>query len=342
MDFASITADATIDRIEALRITMQIHGIHHVTAVTRELEHNIEFYTDTMGMRLVKKSINQDDAKIYHLFYADAVASPGTDFTFFDWRNIGNTTLGGGMVGITMFRVAGESALDWWQERLEAAHLPVDRGVNGNERPVLMFADPEGQSIQLVDDTGLQGASTQPWDKIVPAEYSLRGLLGVELMSLNPDGTRAYLKEILGFTRVRDSEVDQWEVAEEDSIVQVTIGDGRIRRGRVGGGSVHHVAFRVSDEDELRAFERHLNEKNLPHSGLIDRHYFKSLYMREPGGVLLELATDGPGMTVDEPLESLGTKISIPPKFDDRRAEIEAGLRPLPLPAYDRAPESLP
>lgn len=314
---------------------MQIHGIHHVTAVTRELENNIGFYTGTMGMRLVKKSINQDDVKVYHLFYADAVASPGTDFTFFDWKNIGNTTLGGGMVGVTIFRVGGQAALNWWQERLEAEHLPLDRGTDGLGRDLIMFADPEGQSIQLVDDSGLQGKS-EPWDKTVPREYALRGMLGVEILSRNPDGTRSFLKEILGFSRVREAETDIWEVSEEDSIVQVQVSDGRMRAGRVGGGAVHHVAFRVHDQEELKAFESYLSSKGVGHSGLIDRHYFKSLYFREPGGTLFELATDDPGMTVDEPLESLGTKVSIPPLFDDRRAEIEAGLRPLPLPAYQK------
>lgn len=317
---------------------MQIHGIHHVTAVTRELEHNIEFYTGTMGMRLVKKSINQDDVRVYHLFYADAVASPGTDLTFFDWPRIGNTTLGGGMVGATIFRVAGEAALDWWQERLEAKHLPVDRAVDPLDRAMLMFADPEGQTFELVDDTGLQGGA-QPWDKTVPLEYGLRGMLGVDLYSFRPDATRTFLKEILGFTRVREADSDLWEVSEEKSIVQVRVTDASMRTGRVGGGAVHHVAFRVEDEAELKAYEAYLNERGVRNSGEVDRLYFKSLYFREPGGVLFELATDDPGMTVDEPLESLGSKISIPPLFDDRRAEIEAGLRTLPLPAYDRGLE---
>lgn len=314
---------------------MQIHGIHHVTAVTRELEENLEFFTGTMGMRLVKKSINQDDPKVYHVFYADAVASPGTDLTFFDWKGIGATTLGGGMAGVTIFRVAGEAALDWWEQRLTALHLPVDRGVDGLERANLLFADAEGQSFELVDDSGLQGGA-QPWDKTVPEQYGLRGILGVDLFSLRPDATRTFLKEILGFSRVRDADGDLWEVSESDAIVQVRVSDASIRTGRIGGGAVHHVAFRVHDEGELQAYQEYLNERGIRHSGLIDRHYFKSLYFREPGGVLFELATDEPGMTVDEPLESLGEKVSIPPAFDDRRAEIEAGLRPLPAPVYAR------
>ncbi len=298
-------------------------GIHHVTAISANIEKNLDFYTGVMGFRLVKKSINQDDVQAYHLFYADAVGSPGTDFTFFDWPNSGETRPGAGTVGLTSLRVNPES-FDFWEERLKAVDAFVDR-----EEIRILASDPEGQRLALVSNEGFPGEIV-PWDKSVPAEHALQGILGVDLDSANPQATAATLVQMLGFAQVDD---DVFEVRTEDSVAQVRV-TGSAQRGFSGAGGVHHVAFRAVDDDHMREIQERLEGVGFRTSGYVDRYYFHSLYFREPGGVLFEIATDGPGMHIDEPLESLGEKVSIPPFMADRREAIEAGLRPLPAPSY--------
>lgn len=300
-------------------------GIHHVTAVTSEIRDNLRFYTEVMGLRLVKKSVNQDDVSAYHLFYADAVGSPGTDLTFFDWPKIGPNMMAGGQVSQTTFRVAKES-LDWWQERVEALGLPTERGLDVSGRDSISFADPEGQALELVDDTGMPG-EVHPWTKSVPEEHALRGILGVDLSSVRPAHTQRVLTEVLGFNRI---EPGVFEVKSEEAIGQVRLLDASSRGiGRVGAGGVHHVAFRVRDDEHLREVQERAESLGLQTSGYVDRFYFHSVYFREPGGVLFELATDGPGMHADEPMETLGERLALPPFLEGRRESIEAGLKPL-------------
>ncbi len=305
-------------------------GLHHVTAISGDMAANMAFYTGTLGLRLVKKSINQDDVQAYHLFYADAVASPGTDLTFFDWPHAGGTTAGPGTITRTTLRASGADALDWWEKRLHEAGIEVRRDtVSGS----LSFADSEGQPLAIVDDTGLPGA-TVAWDAVVPAPYALRGMLGVDIESARPETTGLVLEKLLGFART-DAPGDHYEVRSEDGIARIRVSaplSGRL--GRAGIGGVHHVAFRVRDDAHLLAFRERIESAGLQTSGYVDRYYFHSLYFREPGGVLFELATDGPGMAIDEDGSTLGNRVSIPPFLEARRTEIEAGLRPLPAPAY--------
>lgn len=303
-------------------------GIHHVTAVSGDMARNLAFYTGTLGMRLVKKSINQDDVQAYHLFYADAVGSPGTDLTFFDWPDAGPSSAGPATVNRTTLRVQGTEALSWWEKRLRDAGIDSLRDENG-----LRFTDPEGQPFALVDDTGVPGVHV-PWDAMVPNEYALRGILGVDIESARPDATRLVLEQLLGFHRM-DSTEESYEVLSSNGAARVRlIPPSRNHIGRAGIGGVHHVAFRVRDDAHLLAFQKRIEAVGLPTSGYVDRYYFHSLYFREPGGVLFELATDGPGMHIDEDGSTLGNRVSIPPFLEGRRAEIEAGLRPLPDPAY--------
>lgn len=309
---------------------MNVSGIHHVTSVTAKIGENLSFYTGLLGLRLVKKSINQDDTSAYHLFYADAVGSAGTDLTFFDWPAAGPNFPGPGLASLTTLRVPGAS-LEAWSVRLRAAGIESVRDEDMAGRARLTFADPEGQRLAFVDDTGFPG-ETVPWDKTLPAEIATRGIFGVDLDSARPDGTRRVLTDVLGFADLGGS---RFEVRTAGSIGEIVVHEPTQRfMGQLGAGGVHHVAFRVRDDEELLAFKDRIEAAGYRTSGYVDRYYFHSLYFREPGGVLFELATDGPGMDGDEPMESLGEKLSIPPFMEGRRAAIEAGLKPIPLPAY--------
>jgi glyoxalase family protein len=308
---------------------MKVGGIHHVTAITAEIRQNLRFYTETLGLRLVKKSVNQDDVKAYHLFYADAVGSPGTDMTFFDWPMISANMPGPGSVSSTCFRVSGADALDFWQERLAARGVFTERGEDATGRDSLSFSDPEGQALELVDGSDLPNDAT-PWDQVVDKEHAIAGLFGVDISSARFEATRGVLTDLLGFETIHRREVEVLQVQGDSSFGQVRLSRANERRlGRPGAGGVHHVAFRVKSDEELLEFQRRIEGAGLGTSGYVDRHWFHSLYFREPGGVLFELATDGPGMQSDEPLSHLGERLAIPPFMEDRRAEIEAGLKPL-------------
>ena len=313
---------------------MQLHGIHHLTAVSSSIRENLRFYTGTMGMRLVKRSVNQDDVSAYHLFYADAVGTPGTDLTFFDW-DMQAEQRGTNSVVRTMLRVSGADSLDWWQSRM--TELGVTRGeiVERDGRLTLDFEDPEGQRLSLVDDDG-RGDAPTPWDASpVPVEKQIRGL-GPIVMSV-PDlkPTDSVLTGVMGMNHSR-------EYAHEGLTVHVYSmkGDGPHAelhvavapghpRARLGAGGVHHVAFRTPTELEYHAWTERLNSLGIRNSGEIDRYYFRSLYFREPGHVLFEIATDGPGFAVDEDVRTLGEQVALPPFLEPHRPEIVANLKPI-------------
>ena len=308
-------------------MSLSVLGLHHVTAVTADVVANLAYYTGPLGMRLVKKSVNQDDVTAYHLFYADAVGTPGTDLTFFDWPGSPSNRPGPGTVALTTLRVP-EDALDFWEARLPGAVRDVDQ--QGRER--LTFADPEGQALALVDDAGLPNDAVA-WDRGVPADRAIRGLYSVDLSSPRPEATTRVLTELLGFSSVTEG---LFEARSERTVGQVRVVPGTGRTlGAVGAGGVHHVAFRVRDEAHLLALQERIEGAGLRTSGEVDRYWFRSLYFREPGGTLFELATEGPGFSVDEATETLGEKTTLAPFLEPRRKEIEAGLRPLPPPAYE-------
>lgn len=306
---------------------MSIHSIHHVTAVTAKIGQNLEFYTQTLGLRLVKKSVNQDDVSAYHLFYADAVGSPGTDMTFFDWPMIGAHTPGAGEISLTTFRVPGTS-LDWWQERLEAADCGPLREEDGFGTDRILFTDPEGQRLELLDDKGMPGGGT-PWDAHVPSDRAIRGIVGVDLVSARPAMTRGVVTQLLGFRPVGDDGTTFETTGSSYGRLQIHEPDGK-KMARLGAGGTHHVAFRVRDDDELREMQQKIEAVGLRTTGFVDRFYFHSLYFREPGGVLFELATDGPGFASDESSEHLGESLALPPFLESQRESIEANLKPLP------------
>lgn len=315
---------------------MQLHGIHHLTAVTARAAANVDFYTRVLGMRLVKKTVNQDDVSAYHLFYGDGRASPGTDLTFFDFP-VPPERRGTHSIVRTGLRVDGLDTLEWWRERLAALDLRHGRIVDRDGRPTLDFEDPEGQRLSLVDDGGTTQAC--PWaDSPVPAEHQIRGLGPVVISIPRLEPTDAVLRELLGMEPIRQYRLTD---APKDTAHVYRMGSGGahaelhvavqpdLPMTGPGAGGVHHVAFRIPDAD-YDAWTERLRGIRLPASGPVNRFYFRSLYFREPNGILFEIATDGPGFTIDEPLESLGQRLSLPPFLEDRRAEIEATIKPLP------------
>jgi glyoxalase family protein len=316
---------------------MQLTGIHHLTAVTADVRTNHRFYTETMGMRLVKRSVNQDDVSAYHLFYADAVGSPGTDLTFFDWR-MPRERRGTHAITRTALRVRGEGTLAWWADRFRAAALEVGEPEERDGRWVLDVEDPEGQRLTLVDDGG-EGPDGVAWDRSpVPAERRIRGLGPITLSVPDLRPTDLALRGVVGFHPVREY---PHPASPGDTVHVYGMGEGgphaelhvAVQPGlppsRLGAGGVHHVAFRTPDEAEYHAWTERLSGLGVRHSGEIDRYYFRSLYFREPNGILFEIATDGPGFAVDEPVERLGDGIALPPFLEPRRDEIVAGLQPI-------------
>jgi glyoxalase family protein len=315
---------------------MQLTGIHHLTAVTADAPGNHAFYTTVLGLRLVKKTVNQDDVSAYHLFYADGRATPGTDITFFDWP-VRPERRGTDSIVRTAFRVAGQESLRWWHGRFEelgVRHGPVEER---DGRLTLDFEDPEGQRLSLVDD-GAAGAS-YPWEQSpVPAGHQIRGLGPITLAVAALKPTDQVLRSVMNMRPVRDypdptapdRTVHVYEMGEGGPAAELHVAERPdLPEAVPGAGSVHHVAFRTPDEEQYREWAERLRSMRVPSSGPIDRFYFRSLYFREPNGILFEIATDGPGFATDERLEDLGQSLALPPFLEPRRAEIEAGLRPL-------------
>ena len=320
---------------------MHLTGIHHLTAVSADVRENHRFYTKVMGMRLVKRSVNQDDVSAYHLFYADGAGSPGTDLTFFDWP-VPRERRGTHSIVRTCLRVRAAS-LEWWAGRLSDAGLAAGGIVERDGRATLDFEDPEGQRLSLVDDGGA-GDDPVVWEKSpVPAEHQVRGLgpIVISVPALNP--TDVVLTEVANMRRLRDyvspdfgpAGVHVFEMGEADDgnagphrELHVAV-QPDLPPARQGAGGVHHVAFRTPTERDYHAWAQRLNELGIPNSGEVDRYWFRSLYFREPNGILFEIATDGPGFAVDESAEALGEKVVLPPFLEGRRETIVANLKPI-------------
>ncbi|HZD04752.1 MAG TPA: ring-cleaving dioxygenase [Longimicrobiales bacterium] len=316
---------------------MELIGIHHVTAVTADVRTNHDFYTRVLGMRLVKRSVNQDDPGAYHLFYADGVGSPGTDLTFFDWP-LPRERRGTHAITRTHLRVVGEETLGWWADRLEG-HGVATGGVEERDgRKVLEFEDPEGQRLALVDDGG-DGDPPRVWEESpVPPERQIRGLGLIRISVPSLSRTAALLTGVLGMRSVRayaddgsrEPNVHVYEMGPGGPHAEIHVAvQPDLPVTRLGAGGVHHVAFRTPTEEEYHAWTDRLNTVGIPNSGEIDRYYFRSLYFREPNGILFEIATDGPGFAVDEDPERLGERVSLPPFLEPRREAILANLKPI-------------
>lgn len=307
---------------------MNLHGIHHVTAITSRARENHDFYTGMLGMRLVKKTVNQDDVSAYHLFYADGAGTPGTDLTFFDWPAAPERR-GTRSVARTGLRVGSLESLEWWHRRL-GSNNPI---VECDGKAVLDFEDPEGQRLALVVDEE-PGAAV--WERSpVPADHQIRGLGPLLLSVPDFDPTDRVFRGLLHFQRIRayalgGSEVHVYQIGNRPgaaSEIHLLVEPGAAT-ARQGAGGVHHIALRTTLSD-YGAWARRLAASGVPNSGPVDRFWFRSLYFREPGGILIEIATDEPGFATDETLDKLGETLSLPPFLEQRRGEIEAGLKPL-------------
>jgi glyoxalase family protein len=312
---------------------MHLTGIHHLTAISAKPRENLAFYTGLLGMRLVKKTVNQDDVSAYHLFYADGKANPGTDLTFFDFPAAPERR-GTNSISRTGLRVAGEKSLGYWRDRLKQAggHTGDIKEVDG--RLTLPFEDGEGQRLVLVDDGGAGPAS--PWERsAVPAEHQIRGLGPIVLSVHDLARTAQVLTDVMNMRRERDyaapgAAAHVFAMGEGGPAAELHVIEQKdLPPSRQGAGAVHHVAFRTPNEEQYHAWARRLTELGIPNSGEIDRFYFRSLYFREPNGILFEIATEGPGFATDEPMATLGEKLALPPFLEPRRAEIEKGLKPI-------------
>lgn len=316
---------------------MDLTGIHHLTAVSARIRENYRFYTQVMGMRLVKRSVNQDDVKAYHLFYADAIGSPGTDLTFFDW-NVPRERRGTHSLTRTHLRVKGPAALQWWADRL-AQHGIATSGVTERDgRLTLDFEDPEGQRLALVDDGG-QGDEPKAWDRSpVPGQHQIRGLGPIMMSVPNLRPTDVVLTRALNMRPVRTyphpedgrHTVHVYEMGPGGPHAELHVAvQPDLPVYQPGAGGVHHVAFRTPNETEYNGWAERLTALGIPNSGKVDRYWFRSLYFREPNGILFEIATDGPGFAVDEDPATLGEKVVLAPFLEPHREEILANLKPL-------------
>ena len=297
---------------------MKLEGIHHITAITADAQSNVDFYAGVMGLRLVKKTVNQDNPTVYHLFFADENGSAGSDLTFFEFPGVPPGRAGSGDVHRIVWRVASHAALDFWEGRLAAKGISSERAGGG-----LRFADPEGLAHELavveVSDEPLIADHPE-----VPAELALRGFHAVCAYSSSPDSSRALL-ESLEFEPVDEH---SWEARGSKRGGLYVYEEPPEERSLQGAGSVHHVAW-ASTIDEHEEWRQRAIAGGAQPTPVIDRFYFRSIYFREPSGVLFEIATLGPGFTVDEPLEHLGEKLSLPPDYEHLRAEVEPNLRPV-------------
>ena len=300
---------------------MRLEGIHHITAITGHAQRNVDFYAGVLGLRLVKKTVNQDDPTVYHLFYADEAGSPGADLTFFEYPGAAPGQAGAGMVHRIVWRVASAEAIDFWEGRLG------DRGVSSERIDgALRFADPEGLEHEL-RVSNAQDAPLIADHPEVPAEVALQGFDGARAYAGEPERSRSLIEEALGFQPAADG----WEVRGEERGGLWAYDPPPERPGRAGGGTVHHIAWASTMEDH-EEWGRRAAEGGARPTPVIDRFWFHSIYFREPSGVLFEIATLGPGFTTDEPLEHLGEKLVLPPRFEPQREQIEAHLTPIENP----------
>jgi glyoxalase family protein len=301
---------------------MRLDGIHHVTCITGDAPRNVDFYTRVLGLRLVAKSVNQDDPTVYHLFYADEHAQPGADLTFFEYPQAKPGRAGAGMVHTILYRVGSPASLEFWADRLTAEGVEVERP-DGRVR----FSDPEGLTFELLVSDAPDAPLIADHPEI-PAEHAICGFEGVRAYSARPENSAPVLEKVAGGRALGN---DTWELRGDTRGGTIAYDPPPAERGRPSAGTVHHVAWGTTQAEHPRWVDV-LNSAGVPNSGLVDRHYFHSIYFREPSGVLFEIADDGPGFTVDGPVEELGRNIILPPRFESHREQIEAILTPLPDP----------
>ena len=307
---------------------MRLDGIHHVTCITGDAPRNVEFYAGTLGLRMVKKTVNQDDPTVYHLFYADERGSAGSDITFFEYPNAAPGRAGRGMVCSIVFRVGSEQAIEFWETRLAEAGRATARTEHG-----IQYVDPEGLGLELEVYNGPDEPLVAD-DPEIPSGMALQGFAGVRMYTTDDERGRSLLEDALAFERVGEG---RWETRGEHRGAYYDRLPAPDEPGVPGAGTVHHVAW-SSPMEEQEAWQRRVAEAGARPTPVIDRFYFKSIYFREPAGVLFEIATQGPGFATAEPADHLGERLSLPPSFEHLRDRLDGILTPLPDPRAGRTP----
>jgi glyoxalase family protein len=302
---------------------MKLEGVHHITAITGDAQKNVDFYAGVLGLRLVKKTVNQDDPTVYHLFFADEKGDAGSDLTFFEYPGAPQGRAGDGMIWGIRWRLGSEDAVEFWEKRLDENGTEAQVGDDG----VLRFADPEGlgHAFKVVETSDEPLIAEHP---DIPSELALQGFDGAIAYASNPESSRPLLEEALGFQPIEGADGRGWEARGDSRGGLWGYADPPAERGLQGAGSVHHIAW-ASPMDDHEAWRDRVIAAGAHPTPVIDRFYFRSIYFREPSGVLFEIATLGPGFTVDEPLESLGEKLSLPPDYEHLREQVEPVLRPI-------------
>jgi glyoxalase family protein len=304
------------------------HGIHHVTAIAGDPQRNVDFYTKVLGLRLVKQTVNFDAPHVWHLYYGDEKGSPASILTFFPWPGVSRGRDGAGLTTATAFSVPSES-LGFWSSHLDALSIEYSKGLDSESNELIELRDFDGMRLQLV---GTSGDGRSGWDGVgsIPAEHAVKGLHAVELSENSIEPTAAMLENLLGmnFTSEASGRAN-FSMGAGESGAKVEVIGGVKDRGLQAGGTVHHVAFSAPDLPTMELWQQELLSRGVSVTQIMDRQYFKSIYFREPGGVLFEIATDDPGFMTDEPLLELGRKLKLPPWLEPSRAQIEASLPPI-------------
>jgi glyoxalase family protein len=315
-------------------MTDNLKGIHHITAISGEPQPNIDFYTQVLGLRLVKLTVNFDDPGRYHLYYGDEEGKPGTILTFFSWPGSRPGRNGAGQISEIAFSVPANS-LAYWYDRLRSFEVPVQRPVPRLNEEVMPFEDPHGLRLELIAREDVDGLPV--WEKgALPAEHAVRGFHTATLQERDPDPVTSLLVDHFGYKLVgeeasyRRLHLDDGNAGSYIDILTVT----NENAGMMGSGAIHHIAFRTPDDESQLAWQQTLNEAGFNVTEVMDRQYFRSIYFREPGGVLFEIATDIPGFAVDESIEELGSGLRLPPWYEGQRAAIVQALPEVKLPSY--------
>jgi glyoxalase family protein len=309
-----------------------IAGIHHVTAITADAQKNIDFYTGILGLRLVKLTVNFDDPGSYHLYYGDSLGHPGTIMTFFAWPGATAGRIGPPQVSVTAFAVPAAS-LDFWSNRFKELSVQLQPQADRFGQRVLSFTDPDGMRLELI---GVDNPKGDPWTRgPVPADHAIRGFHSVTISEEGHDDTAKLLTNVMGFTEIGSEQNRfRYRIGPADGFASTVdllcVPDAR--HGTLGAGVVHHIAFRTPSDPDQLVWQKEISHLGLNVSPVMDRTYFHSIYYREPGGVLFEIATDNPGFTADEPADQLGAKLALPPWLEKHRAEIQRAVPPVRLP----------
>lgn len=311
---------------------LTIAGHHHISMITKNAQQNVHFYRDQLGLRLVKKTVNQETPSMYHLFYGDETGSPGTSLTFFEMPFVGSTYRGTNAITRIGLLVKNDDALTYWKNRFEQLKIPHNKFINYSGRKALPFQDPDGLELLLMDGSGEKLPSFwKTWENSsVPKKYQILGMGPVEMTARRPQKLINMLENLFGYEKVGNKEQEaryQSVLGALYSEIVIQEKDGETEKP--GKGSIDHLAIRVKDVQEMKKWENKIKERGYPATDIIDRHYFHSLYFRDSNGIKFELATDGPGLHIDEELENLGESLTLPPFLEEKRQDIEAKLTPI-------------